>query len=69
MDDTIKRSKSERSSEERSPGSLGPDKDQDTKQSAVLTSSDDGETEDLGEKRSKNADLNEEFFLSDFSGD
>ncbi|MBA7580478.1 hypothetical protein ES708_22370 [subsurface metagenome] len=69
MDDTTKRSESEQGSEERSSGSLKPDKDQDTKQPAILTSSNNDANGDLKEKRSRNAGLSEEFFLSDLSGD
>ncbi len=66
MDDTTKRNESEQGSEEK-PGPRGLD--QDTRQPAALTSSDHRADGDLKEKRSKNAGLSEEFFLSDLSGE
>ncbi|MDO9514770.1 MAG: hypothetical protein Q7J01_01540 [Syntrophales bacterium] len=69
MDDTTKRNESEQGSEEKNPGSRGLDRDQDTRQPAALTSSNNGADGDLRETRSKNAGLSEEFFLSDLSGE
>jgi len=69
MDNTTKRSESERGSEEKGSGSRGSDKDQNIKQPAIVTSSKGDADRDLEEKRSKSAGLSEEFFLSDISGD
>jgi len=66
MDGTTKRSESKRGLEERSLGSRGPDKGQDTKQPAILTSSN---SDADGDIREEDAGLSEEFFLSDISGD
>ena len=69
MDNTIKRNESEQGSEEKNSGSRELDKDQDTRQPAILTSSYDDADRGLEKKGSKNAGLSEEFFLSDLSGD
>jgi len=69
MDDTTKRSESEQGSEKRISGSLKPDKDQDTRKPAFSPSSNSDADGDIKGKRSRNAGLSEEFFLSDLSGD
>jgi hypothetical protein len=67
MDDTTKKNESGQGSEEIIPGSRKPDTYHDTRQPAVSKPSDDDEGVDLEGKKSRNAGLSEEFFLSDLS--
>jgi len=67
MNDTTKTGKPEQ--DERIVGSLKTDEDRDTSQPAASEPSNNNEDGDLKEKRSRNAGLSEEFFLSDLSRD